>query len=131
MRIVRVLLSAPCAAAAAVLVAACADPGAPVTPDIVIVAGAVAQGSAGFSPNPLVKSVAVSARVTWLNDDVVTGSYGTATGTTHRLVSDEGLFDAGNVAPHQAYSFTFAGPGTYHYHCLNHPAMVGTITVVP
>lgn len=104
--------------------AACADPAAAPNPDIVIQAGAVAQGSAGFAPNPLTKSLSAAggARVTWLNEDV---------GTGHWLISDEGFFDAGNVAPDRAFSFTFPGAGTYHYHCLNHPAMVGTVRIVP
>lgn len=104
--------------------AACADPAGAPNPDIVIQAGAVAQGSAGFAPNPLSKSLSAAggARVTWLNEDV---------GTGHRLISDEGYFDAGSLVPDHSFSFTFPGAGTYHYHCLNHPAMVGTITIVP
>ena len=30
-----------------------------------------------------------------------------------------------------AYAFTFASVGTYSYHCVHHPTMVGTITVTP
>lgn len=107
------------------VILACADPAAPALPagDIAIVAGAVAQGSAGFAPNPLVRTMVTGGTgVTWVNGDF---------GTVHRLISDEGLFDSGSVPPSQAFHFTFPGAGTYHYHCLNHAMMVGVVTIAP
>ena len=99
--------------------------------DIRIVLNASTKGSAAFSPNPFSVSFAKQATVTWGNADRTSGGYGGSTGTTHHLVSDTGLFDSGSLAPRSTYSFTFAGPGTYTYHCSLHPSMVGTVTITP
>ena len=69
-------------------------------------------------------------RVVWANGDYTSDPYGGIAGTPHQIVSDEGLFDSGMLDPTRAYTFTFPGPGTYRYHCLNHPAMVGTVTIL-
>jgi plastocyanin len=127
----RAFASLSAAALAALTVLSCANPYDPAPRndnDIVIAQGAVSLGVLGFNPNPVVRTSA-NARVTWLNRDFTTGANGALTGTVHRVISDEGLFDAGNLQPDSSFSFTFPGPGVYHYHCLNHPGMVGTITI--
>jgi plastocyanin len=96
--------------------------------DVSIVQGASALGNAAFSPNPFSESAATRSTVIWVNGDVSSGPYGTS-GTTHHLVSDNGVFDSGNLGPGRSYSFTFPGPGTYTYHCSIHPTMTGTITI--
>jgi plastocyanin len=131
MRVLRRFRVAPVLVVPIALSLACGDPVAPAAaPDIAIIPGAVAQGPAGFTPNPLVRTVAQGARVTWLNQDFRVSALG-ANLTGHRLISDEGLFDSGDVTPGQAFSFDFPEPGTYRYHCLNHPTMTGTVTIEP
>ena len=137
-RLVSVAWSLPLAVLGA---GACSDAASPTLPtgDITIVQGAVDQGSKGFSPSSLTKSLSAGATVTWVNADYAAdpgmgdmmGDMSGTMGTAHRLVSDEGLFDSGTVDPTQTYSFTFPGAGTYHYHCLNHPGMTGMITIQP
>jgi plastocyanin len=106
----------------------CSNPATPTVPqpDIAISPGAVALGPGGFTPNPITKTV---HRVTWLNGDYTDPADLNGTGTVHHLISDENLFDSGDVGPAGSFSFRFPGPGTYHYHCLNHPTMTGTITI--
>lgn len=108
-----------------------AEPGIP-DAEVSIVPGAVAQGSAGFTPNPLVRNLADGARVIWRNDDwYVNPAGGITGGTPHHLISDDGLFESGSVAPRKSFSFVFPGPGTYRYRCLNHPTMIGSVTIEP
>ena len=112
---------------------ACADltaPG-PAASVIGIVPGAVGQGSFGFAPNPLVIDASAGARVIWANGDYTADPYGGIAGTPHQIVSDDGLFDSGMLDPTRAFTYTFPGPGTYNYHCLNHPTMIGVITILP
>jgi plastocyanin len=116
-------------AVAALTALSCANPYDPAPRNdvhIVIGQGAVSLGVQGFSPNPIVRATS-NATVTWVNHDFSVGPNGALTGTVHRVISDEALFDAGNIQPDSSFSFTFPGPGVYHYHCLNHPGMTGTI----
>jgi plastocyanin len=62
--------------------------------------------------------VATGTTVTWVNNDSI----------THTTTSNGGTWN-GNLAPGASFSFTFAAPGTYPYHCTIHPNMIGTITV--
>lgn len=113
---------------AATLTTGCADSGGPSATggEIAIIPGAVQQGTAGFSPNPLILAGGEGRQVRWVNNDFTDTP---ATGTPHHLLSDEDLFDSGSVGPESSFAFTFPGPGTYHYRCKNHPTMHGTITI--
>ena len=70
-----------------------------------------------FSPQTL--TVSAGTTVTWTNND----------STTHRPISDTGVFDGGNLAPNATFSFTFNTAGTFPYHCSIHPSMTGTVIV--
>jgi plastocyanin len=48
---------------------------------------------------------------------------------THTVTSYDGLFDSGDVASDDRFSFRFTGPGTYEYHCTIHPGIVGEVDV--
>jgi plastocyanin len=71
----------------------------------------------GFSP----KTVTINQGdvVTWTNRDSV----------NHQLVANNGAFASSILRPGQAFSFTFAAAGTYHYHDALKPTLTGTITV--
>src|SRR4029450_5672375 len=75
------------------------------------------QRAMSFSPNP--STVPPGQVVVWHNRD----------STTHRIVLDDGRFDAGTVAP-GAFTggMTLNNPGPYH--CTIHPEMVGR-TIAP
>jgi plastocyanin len=47
----------------------------------------------------------------------------------HTVTSDSGLWDSGQLSPGSSHSYTFSTPGTYRYHCSNHPRMAGTVVV--
>ncbi|MDH3194152.1 MAG: cupredoxin family copper-binding protein [Acidimicrobiia bacterium] len=70
-----------------------------------------------FGPSSL--EVSVGTEVTWTNKQ----------GSPHTITADDGLFASDTVAKDGSFSFTFATPGTYPYHCEIHPNMTGTITV--
>lgn len=80
--------------------------------DIDIVDGA-------FQPAEL--TVYVGEPVTWTNKGTV----------VHTVTSDDGELDSGDNAPGEAYGHVFETPGVYTYHCVHHPEMQGTITVLP
>ena len=84
---------------------------------ITIPTGAETLGNRAFSPDAA--DVAVGTTVTWTNTDSV----------SHTSTSDVKGWDSGIVGPGQQYSVAFQTPGTFSYHCLIHPGMVGTVVV--
>ena len=57
--------------------------------------------------------------IVWTNADAI----------PHTVTSDDGVWDSGDVAPGQTYRLVLDKPGTYKYHCMHHPYMIGTIVV--
>lgn len=111
-------------------------PPTPTPNDIEIVVGASTMTTGAFSPDP--KTVALggasSVTVRWVNLDISSsGSYtGGTTATSHEIASDNGAFATSPVLGGDAtYGITLSAPGTYTYHCMIHPNMVGTINVTP
>jgi amicyanin len=71
-----------------------------------------------FSPSTI--SVKVGSKVTWTNNDSV----------SHTVTSDSGTsINSPTLSPGQSYSVTFANAGSMSYHCTIHPSMHGTIVV--
>lgn len=80
-----------------------------------------------FSPPTL--TIKAGTTVTWVNQGP----------STHQVTSDSMVFSSSNLAapmggdPYYggggmqaaSFSFTFATPGTYEYHCGNHPPSMG------
>ena len=105
--------------------------GGPPPHDVDIVQNAPAAGPNAFSPSNVVISLASRNTITWFNADL-NGPYGGASGTDHRLKSDDGTtFQSGIIPPEGVYQAPFSAPGTYTYHCEIHPEMTGTVTVNP
>ncbi len=99
--------------------AASSSPAANANAKQITIGGAI--GSFSFSPATM--TIPAGTTVVWTNDS----------GAPHTVTSDTGApaaFDSGAVnASGGTFSFTFAQPGTYHYHCNYHPYMHGTIVV--
>jgi len=120
----RNLLAAAGTAALLLGVSACgSDHTSPTNPTNPPPAGAVVidivgiNGAMSFSPDP--STVPPGQVVVWHNRD----------STTHRIVLDDGRFDAGTVAPGAfTVAMTLNNPGPYH--CTIHPEMVGR-TIAP
>jgi len=73
-----------------------------------------------FAFEPSSMTVPVGTTVTWTNSGAV----------AHTVTSDTGAFGSGQLQPGATYQFTFSAPGTFPYHCSNHPTqMLATITV--
>jgi plastocyanin len=84
-----------------------------------------------FSPGSI--TIKAGSPLTWSNSGP----------STHTVTSDStGVFDSGMLSPPmasmdpyggtssgQTYTMTFHTPGTYAYHCSNHPTMHGTVVV--
>jgi plastocyanin len=72
-----------------------------------------------FSPSTL--TVKKGAMVTWSNQDTA----------THAIAEKDGA--TGPRSPQlpskATYTYTFTATGTYHYYCVIHPDMTGTVTV--
>jgi plastocyanin len=64
-------------------------------------------------------TVDAGTTVTWTNTDSV----------PHTSTSDAKGWDSGIVGPGQQFSVALQTPGTFSYHCLLHPGMVGTVVV--
>ncbi len=72
-----------------------------------------------FTPQTVRVVLGENATVTWVSRSV---SYDTVT-------DRGGAFDSGPIAPAGTFSFTFTAPGEYHYYCVYHPWMTGTVVV--
>jgi plastocyanin len=75
-----------------------------------------------FSPADI--TIKAGTTVVWTNQD---STAHTVTSGTRDAPTD--LFDSGDVGNGETFSFTFATPGVYPYHCTPHQGMDGTITV--
>jgi plastocyanin len=78
----------------------------------------------GYAPATVTVVIGVNATVVWTNAD----------STFHTVTSDTtGLFGSTTMQPGDVYTlnFTSIGPGTYHYHCIFHTPMHGTVIVKP
>lgn len=47
----------------------------------------------------------------------------------HTVTDRKGAFNSGNLAQSGVFTLSLSKPGTYHYYCLYHPHMLGTIKV--
>jgi len=79
----------------------------------------VAVDISGFAFSQPDLQIAAGTTVTWTNQD----------SANHTVTSDDGAFDSGQLAQGDTYSWTFDTPGTYTYHCANHPNMTASVTV--
>jgi plastocyanin len=89
------------------------------------VAGATVEAKLqlfAFSPNPI--EVGVGTTVQWTNEDDIEHSV-----TTGAPPEGDGVIDSGFFTKGQAYSYTFAEPGTYEYFCRRHNSMTGSVIV--
>lgn len=93
---------------------------------IVAVSGCTSNTSSGntvtiqnMAFNPSTLNIQVGTTVTWINKDSV----------THRVTSDTGVFDSGDLTTGMSYNYTFNQTGTFPYHCSIHPSMTASIVV--
>ena len=94
--------------------------GAPSAPPVAAAKVAGSQISIqDFQFNPATVTVPVGTTVTWTNKD----------GEPHTVTSSTKLFSSSGLDEGESFSYTFASPGTYAYHCQLHPHMTGTIVV--
>jgi plastocyanin len=87
------------------------------TASVSIPANAATLGNRAFAPPEL--NVTTGTTVTWTNTDNV----------THTSTSDAAGWDSGAIAPGGQFSFAFPTSGTFPYHCVIHPGMVGRVVV--
>jgi len=111
-----------------------APPPTPTSNDIGITIGAETKTTTAFSPNPKTVALGGAANVTlrWINEDITGGDYMNGSAVSHEIASDNGAFATSPILGGNAtYSISLSTAGTYNYHCMIHPNMVGTITVTP
>ncbi len=109
----------------AIAVVAVLSAAAPLTPDPRGVAAEAATPGkatikiANFDFGPATITVPAGASVTWTNND----------DDAHSVVADNKAFRSAPLDTGDSFSFTFATPGTYAYHCGLHPQMHGKVVV--
>lgn len=85
-----------------------------------------------FFPKEVRVSLGTNNRVIWKNND---STYHSVTADSDYVDKISGKFDStatiGLIPPGQTYNFTFTQAGTFSYHCIPHPWMTGTVTVLP
>jgi plastocyanin len=97
--------------------AAGAQSGTPSQPEVQV---QIVNGA--FDPQDV--TVTAGTKVTWTNND--SAGHTITSGTSG---NPSGLFDSGNVAPGQTFSFVFDTPGTYNYYSSYDQGMAGTVIV--
>jgi len=110
------------AAAAVVMLAACAGKPEPFKPQTPTPENASQVVIYDYKFVPQTLTVPVGTTVTWVNHDTAPHT------ATHRTYGAEG-FDTGNLPNGQAYQHTFHTPGSYPYLCVYHQGMTGVIVV--
>jgi plastocyanin len=78
----------------------------------------------GFSFQPTPVHVKAGNKVTWLNCEPA----GTP---SHTSTSDGGVWGSTLIDPGLTFTFLFATPGRFAYHCEPHPSMTAQIVVDP
>lgn len=68
---------------------------------------------------PQAITVSPGTTLRWVNDDE----------DPHTVTADGGAFASRGIDTHEAFTFTFAAPGAYRYHCALHPGMTGEVVV--
>ena len=68
-------------------------------------------------------TIVAGTTLTWVNKDNVTHTVTSGSG------SPSGVFDSGNLAKDQSFSFTFETIDTYNYYCKLHLNMTGSVSV--
>ncbi len=63
--------------------------------------------------------------VTWTNEDSAIHSVV----LPHIVTSETDIRESGPLSQGQSFSYTFLARGTFQYYCIEHPSMVGTVTV--
>lgn len=80
----------------------------------------VADQTNGGAYNPQNATAKVGDTLTWSwTDD----------SAQHSVTDDSGKFDSGLQGKGSSFSYKFTAAGTYKYHCVVHPQMVGQVTV--
>jgi plastocyanin len=113
----------PALAIAVMAVLSAAAPLAPNPGGVAVEAAPVARGAiikiANFDFGPATITVPAGSSVTWVNND----------DDAHSVVADNHAFHSAPLDTGESFSFTFAAPGTYIYHCGLHPQMIGKVVV--
>jgi plastocyanin len=69
--------------------------------------------------DPETAMVMVGGTVTWTNMDV----------ESHTVTAEDGMFDSGEIAPGESFSYVFEEAGIFDYYCTIHPEMNGSVIV--
>jgi plastocyanin len=111
---------------------------------VMAVTGCGSSGGGGSSASASPAAVAAAATITVVPDPATIGTFmppavSVKAGDTvtwrfqdlnpHTASSDTGVFSSLPSTRGKTYSYKFATPGTYKYHCAIHPEMMGTVTV--
>jgi len=75
--------------------------------------------STGFHPSAV--TIPAGDALTWTNNDTL----------RHQVVANDGSFSSPVLASKQSYSHTFKTGGSFAYHDGLHPALRGSVTVIP
>ncbi len=84
-----------------------------------VMADTVDVSIVSFSFSPQSIAIFNGTTVRWTNQDAV----------PHTSTSDSDIWDSGNLAQFDTWSYTFDSVGTFPYHCEVHPSMLGTVVV--
>jgi plastocyanin len=92
--------------------------------NVSIVPEAAALEDKAYRPNPV--SIKVGETVIWTNNDLTIHTVTEGNPSTN--VPTNG-FDSGLLNPDETFKYVFEKAGTIQYHCILHPAMIGSVII--
>lgn len=86
---------------------------------VIMPSGVGSSNNLNFQPSTITVVIGVNNTVTWTNEDVA----------THTVTSTNQTFNSGDITSGKSWTYTFNTPGTFHYLCIYHSWMQGTVVV--
>ncbi len=80
----------------------------------------------GYTYQPANIQVVWGTTVTWTNEDSAIHSVV----LPHVVTAETDIRESGPLQQGQSFSYTFLARGTFQYYCIEHPYMIGIVTVV-
>ncbi len=84
-----------------------------------IPSGVGSSNNLNFAPPTITVVIGVNNTVTWVNND----------GVKHTVTATDQSFNSGDIQPGKSWTYTFTTAGTFHYLCVYHGWMMGTVVV--
>jgi plastocyanin len=96
-------------------------------PTVILPQGVGSNSALNYEPATITVVLGVNSTVTWIDQDNTAPH--TVTSVAGGIPSGAQAFNSGNLNDGDTFKLTFNVTGVYHYYCIYHPWMKGTVIV--